>query len=254
MNFSSDAVINNELAHIYTMFEEHAEMHKWFKDMALAVCADLKDITPDHNLFARMLAEKGTRCFEANFDAVVGQISNLDISFKIACAKGCSLCCSSHIAVTPQETFNIALYLAEKLSVLEIEKIAEACAACAEGYDSEALQDFSKKYFCPCPFLKDNKCSIYEVRPITCRNWISHDLEACNVSYESKNTMSVPQNAMIMIQKDLIFAGQHAYLDSLGINGHFASFLPLMLQILLDYEGTYTRWIAGETLPGQMER
>ena len=254
MNFSSDDVINNELAHIYAMFEKHAEMHDWFRDMALAVCADLKNITPDHNLFARILADKGARCFEANFDAVVGQISNLDTSFKIACTTGCSLCCFSHVAVTPQEAFNIALHLAEKFSVSEVGKTLEACTACADGYESAGLQEFSKKYFCPCPFLKDNKCSIYEVRPITCRNWISHDLEACNVSYESKNTISVPQNGMIMIQKDLIFAGQHTYLDSLGINGRIASFLPLMKQILLDYEGTYARWLAGETLLGQMER
>lgn len=254
MNFSSDDVLSHELAHVYAMFEGHTEMQKWFKDMARAVCADLKGITPAHRLFARMIADKGRHCFEGNFNVITSQINKLDPSFKIACVSGCSYCCYSHITVTPQEAFSIALHLAEKFDTAVFEEIAEACAKESEGFHSAGLQNFSKKYFGKCPFLRDNKCIIYEVRPITCRNWISHDLQACHASYKSENSISVPQNAMIMIQKDLIFAGQHTYLESLGINGRIASLLPLMQQILLDYEGSYARWLAGETLPGQMER
>ncbi|SMF16163.1 YkgJ family cysteine cluster protein [Desulfovibrio gilichinskyi] len=254
MNFSSDAVISKELAHVYAMFEGHAEMQKWFNDMALAVCADLKGITPDHNLFARILADKGRHCFEGNFDVITSQISKLDPSFKIACVSGCSYCCYSHITVSPQEAFSIALHLAENFDAGVLEEIVAACAKESENFHCAGLQEFSKKYFGKCPFLKDNKCLIYEVRPIACRNWISHDLKACSASFKSENSIAVPQNAMIMIQKDLIFAGQHTYLANLGINGHIASLLPLMQQILLDYEGTYARWLAGETLPGQMDR
>ncbi|SDL46489.1 Putative zinc-or iron-chelating domain-containing protein [Maridesulfovibrio ferrireducens] len=254
MNSSPENVINNELAHVYAMFEAHIELQKWFKDMALAVCADLKGLTPDNELFARMIADKGMRCFEANFNAVVGQISNLDPTFQVACREGCSYCCFSHITLVPQEAFNIALYLAEKLDASDFEKIVEVCVEGAEGFDSAGLHEFTMKYFRPCPFLKDNKCSIYEVRPIACRNWISHDLGPCIKSHESKDCIAVPQNAVIMIQKDLIFAGQQAFLDELGINGHIASFLPLMEQVLTDYEGTYASWLSGESLRGQMER
>jgi len=57
---------------------------------------------------------------------------------------------------------------------------------------------------------------------------------------------------MIMVQKDLVFVGQEAYLADFGISGRIGSFLPLMAQVMTDFEGAYDRWLKGEVLTGQM--
>ncbi|GKT28834.1 Putative zinc- or iron-chelating domain containing protein like protein, partial [Aduncisulcus paluster] len=165
--------------------------------------------------------------------AMLGQVQSLDPEFKVACTAGCSYCCSSHITVTPQEAFCIALHLAAECFEDDFVRLSEGCLAAADDFVPGQLKEFVQDYFQPCPFLKDNQCAIYEVRPILCRNWISHDLEACK-------------------KKDLVFTGQQAYLAGFGIEGGIGSFMPMMAQILTDFEGTYAKWLSGEKLNGQM--
>lgn len=251
MGNSLDTIVNNILGHSLDLFREHPEMQKLLKDMSFAVCADLKGIDPGENLFPKLLTDKGIDFFEANFNAFLGQIQSIDPAFKIACKSGCSFCCSSHITIMPQEAFNICLHLARNYSTDAFTEIAEQCYSAAKELENTTLKKYAETYFSPCPFLIDNECSIYEVRPIVCRNWISSDVEICKQSYASKNKVTVPQNSLIMVQKDLIYAGQAAYLSEYNINGQICSFLPLLGEVMADFEGMYSRWLDGEKLEGQ---
>ncbi len=248
-----EGIVEKVLGHSLDLFREHPEMQKLLRDMSFAVCADLKGIDPEHNLFPKLLADKGIDFFEANFRAFLGQVQSLDPGFKVDCKAGCSYCCSSHITVMPQEAFNIALHLARNCSVDAFTELAEQCYAVSKELDDMTVEEFAENYFRPCPFLVDNECSIYEVRPIVARNWISTDVKACKKSYDSGNKVAVPQNSLIMVQKDLIYAGQAAYLDGFGINGQICSFIPLMGQVLADFEGTYAKWLSGDKLIGQFD-
>ncbi|WP_027721300.1 YkgJ family cysteine cluster protein [Maridesulfovibrio zosterae] len=248
-----DRIVDDGLKHVLPLFEDHPEVIKFLRDMSFAVCADLNGITPEDNLFPRQLVEKGIRLFEANFDAILQQVKILDPDFELACSSGCSYCCSSHISLMPHEAFNIALYLAQNCDESEFTRYTEKCIEAAAPLEIKSLKSFVKDYFSPCPFLHENRCSIYDVRPIVCRNWISSDLNACVKSHEGQNKVVVPQNAMVMVQKDLIFTGQRAYLKKYGINGNLGSFLPLLSLIMIDFEGTYKRWLSGEVLQGQID-
>ena len=42
-----------------------------------------------------------------------------------------------------------------------------------------------KKAKIPCPLLKDNICSVYEVRPLACRGWNSTNVKDCESAYNS---------------------------------------------------------------------
>ncbi len=252
MKNSLDAIIDAGLAPVYPMFEAHPDMIKLLRDMCMAVCVDCGNITPDMQQFPVMLAKKSISLFGANFAAVLGQVESLDSNFKVACDAGCSYCCSSHITLTPQEAFHIVLYLAANRSEDEFIRITEDCLSAAADCIPGQLNEFVKDYFRPCPFLNDNRCSIYEVRPIACRNWISTDLESCIKSYNTGNKVPVPQNALIMVQKELVFTGQQAYLAGLGIEGGIGSFMPMLSQILIDFEGCYAKWLGGEKLNGQI--
>lgn len=73
----------------------------------------------------------------------------------VACKKGCAQCC--HIAAVITEVEAKILAKAGGRKMAKVRKTG----------NREALV---KKYFgVPCPFLKDNACSVYEHRPITCR-------------------------------------------------------------------------------------
>ncbi|MFQ3574375.1 MAG: YkgJ family cysteine cluster protein, partial [Thermodesulfovibrionales bacterium] len=80
-------------------------------------------------------------------------------SVSLACKMGCSSCCKTHkdIPVYPLELVGIYWYVIEKL----------------KGNTRQILREQLKAYKgeTRCPFLVDDLCSIYEMRPIACRQF-----------------------------------------------------------------------------------
>lgn len=249
----SSAVIDKCLEPVFTLFGDQQDIHQWFRDMAGAVCQDVLKLDPTGAECARVFAAQAAECFELNFNAVESQVKSLDPDYRTACTKGCSYCCTSHITLMPQEAFRIADMLRKSLGRKDLKGLLKEISKGSADYDEKGFRGFGEDYFRPCPFLKENHCAIYDIRPLTCRNWISQDIEACKISYESRNRISVPQNAILMIQKELVIAGQNAALSRYGIKGDICSFLPVLETILEDYEGSYEKWLSGEILRGQLE-
>lgn len=79
---------------------------------------------------------------------------------KPACSEGCGACCKTHtdIPVYPLELAGIYWYAIEKMKGRIRTILVEQLAAHAGKP--------------PCPFLVDNACSIYPVRPVACRQFI----------------------------------------------------------------------------------
>lgn len=80
-------------------------------------------------------------------------------SVRLACKKGCSNCCKTHqdIPVYPLELVGIYWYVIEKVDKDTRVKLKEQLRT----YKGEVR----------CPFLVDDFCAIYEVRPISCRQF-----------------------------------------------------------------------------------
>jgi len=78
---------------------------------------------------------------------------------RLACAKGCAACCRSHltIPVYPLELVGIYWYATERL------------AEPVRGRLKEQLRNHASG--APCPFLVDEACSIYPLRPMACRQF-----------------------------------------------------------------------------------
>lgn len=78
---------------------------------------------------------------------------------KLACAKGCSNCCSAHrdIPVYPLELMGISWYAADKIT------------GPYRGTLREQLKEHTKNS--PCPFLIEGACSIHPMRPMACRQF-----------------------------------------------------------------------------------
>jgi Fe-S-cluster containining protein len=121
-------------------------------------------------------------------DAVVREACGAveEMGEKISCRKGCGACCRQLIAISEVEARRIRDLvegLPEPRRTEVRTRFAEACRRlegaglleklrATEGCSDEeyaALVDTYFRQYIPCPFLEEESCSIYDERPITCR-------------------------------------------------------------------------------------
>ncbi len=77
----------------------------------------------------------------------------------LACAKGCSSCCATHVTIPvyPLEVVGIYWYVIEKFMGPERIELKRQLAGFKKGS--------------PCPFLINKACSIHPMRPLACRHF-----------------------------------------------------------------------------------
>jgi len=94
---------------------------------------------------------------------IIDEICSLTIPVA-TCKKGCDACCYQSVAISTWEAKKIAQYSGRKTTGFK-------------GYDykdGQSILGIQKKFSkIVCPFLIDNACAIYPVRPFTCRSHIS---------------------------------------------------------------------------------
>ena len=102
------------------------------------------------------------------------------------CKKGCSYCCSQLIRIHEYEEITIIIYMLQEINKSTKELIINNTSNWIDFFNNETpeiptekdLIDFEitlAKNMIPCPFLVDNCCSIYPVRPLTCRCFAFND-------------------------------------------------------------------------------
>lgn len=126
----------------------------------------------------------------AQFDALNQQIID-DRQVSLACGKGCSICCSLRVDVFAHEVLYIAEHirstyppgkLADLLDRLEAHSAAVLPLTAAEHASTNIT----------CPMLESGACSIYEVRPQSCRRHHSQDVAACQYTYDHPEDLTTP--------------------------------------------------------------
>jgi Fe-S-cluster containining protein len=96
----------------------------------------------------------------------------------VACKAGCDHCCYQVVGVTPAEALTIFEHVTQSCTPAELERrTARVSDAYERSRGLSSAQRFSPEH--PCPFLDAGNCSIYEVRPLSCRGMNSLDAHEC---------------------------------------------------------------------------
>jgi Fe-S-cluster containining protein len=113
----------------------------------------------------------------------------------VACASGCAACCHLYVQVPPGTAAAMAEHITAHFTPADRETLREklkvAAAAVREAPDPARLR-------LRCPLLGgDDRCSVYEVRPLSCRAFTSRSVTRCHevVFGENPAGTGVEQNA-----------------------------------------------------------
>ncbi len=163
---------------------------------------------------------------------------NPQLGLKPECGPGCSACCHQNVEVSIPEAILVSLQVADPADPRR-EAILETSDA-VRGLDQEARV----RTRLPCPLLVDDKCSVYENRPLLCRATLSPCAKACYDVFEGKATrlqIYCGPQFFALGDKDAM----RGICKDLGLQYDDVDLLQTLAAILRD-PSTVVRWAAGE--------
>jgi hypothetical protein len=99
----------------------------------------------------------------------------------------------------------------------------------------------------PCPLLVDERCSVYPVRPLTCRGFNSSDARRCRQSVTERAPVELPVYQPQLNIATFVLDGLRAGLHEAGLGSELLE-LTAALDIALTQPSAAERWLAGETV------
>jgi len=177
--------------------------------------------------------------FQGFSSAVVDAASE---GLPVTCRRGCSACCRQIVPVSVTEAINLINVIDEmpperKAIIMERFRDAKAKIEAAglltpfkpgKLTNMDVQRDVALRYFylgLPCPFLENDACSIYEDRPLSCREYLAvspppNCSDPANVQVE---TLIMPKKLSFIL---------YNFGDGVGNDG--AKVIPLTL--IFDYQ------------------
>ena len=158
----------------------------------------------------------------------------------VACARGCSHCCTTYVSTTLPEVFRLAQAVRGKK-----ERHARAIVAAARSKSMPQLEREVNRVICP--ILDNHACTEYLHRPVVCRAVLSTSLQTCERIFlqglpepfaSPPSLAGLRTYAIIMMRAALQLAG-------LPYRNYE---MTHALEIALAREDSEERWLAGEPI------
>ena len=115
------------------------------------------------------------------------------------CRVGCSHCCHLQVEATEPEALWIAQYL-QTHRADELGRLTQRLQEKAKHHGGRPISPAVPRM--ACAFLEDQKCTIYAVRPATCRKAHSLSVRACETG-----AAEIPQSLSILLQSEVLITG-----------------------------------------------
>lgn len=110
-----------------------------------------------------------------------------------ACKADCAYCCYYKVEARAAEVLAIKNFVVSRFQPERLRAAieqAERNVAEAKGLSHSEHLAVNQR----CPFLMENRCSVYEVRPSKCRSFHAADVEGCKASYEEPTNLTIPNS------------------------------------------------------------
>ncbi|MCX5865258.1 MAG: YkgJ family cysteine cluster protein [Deltaproteobacteria bacterium] len=148
-------------------------------------------------------------------------------TFAFVCRKGCATCCTRSVTMTSLEGEWIVNFLDEagrrsELAAHAFQPATNRESQCttnafvAAHLRGESVEEAENWDMRPCPFLKEESCSIYPVRPFGCRLFASQD--SCAVSGVAEMPPGYLAGATALLQ----------YIEHLDNGGRWGTMVELL--------------------------
>jgi Fe-S-cluster containining protein len=189
------------------------------------------------------IAEHAARLSDESIQKVV---SEYPPSPPLACQEGCAWCCHKLVGTTAPEVFRIADYLQKHFTPQELQTIQNHILVRDEERKGLREDRWSAARL-PCPLLVDNRCSVYPVRPLTCRGFNSSDARQCERWVKKRERVEVPIYQPQHRLATFVLDGIRAGLSESGLPDDLLE-LTAALRIALKLPNAFDRWLAGEPI------
>lgn len=166
---------------------------------------------------------------------------------KIACAKGCTYCCTLMVPVTAAEVFCLLEHLEKDL---EDEDLARFRRRLNDTYERTRAMSSARRYIerPDCPALEHGGCVGYAARPLACRGFTSLSWLACLRDYKLHRS---GRRTPILFNRTGVYSavrdGMLTAFEEVGIRPQMLE-LTGALHIAGGAENAVERWFAGEDL------
>jgi Fe-S-cluster containining protein len=174
------------------------------------------------------------------------QLEVLQPTAQIACHDGCHWCCHLKVSVTAPELFAVAEYLEN--SAPEAVRVRVSARAAELAQDARIFSaDAKAEAHIPCAMLTEQGgCSVYAVRPLSCRGYNALDAESCRRMLDDDQEFVVSNEEWARE----CAAESLGFLAAIGDAGLPAELLELTsgLHIALSEPNALQRWLLGEPI------
>lgn len=160
----------------------------------------------------------------------------------IECGAGCAACCHQMVEATIPEAILVAMQIGGEADPRRSAILAEAQAYLREGRQRSLAR--------PCPLLRDNRCSVYEVRPLVCRSVLSPNARKCRDALASLRRDEATASRSDIYEAPLLLsrgdqAGLRGICKDLKLQDDVVHLAETVAAILGD-RFIVDRWLAGE--------
>ena len=165
----------------------------------------------------------------------------------VDCARGCGVCCTLTIDVTPDEAFALIEHLERTQPAETVAAIkARALAADTRGHGVEPLARHRLKIACPVQDPATMECLGHAARPTPCQGYLSLDVKRCQAVHDGTG-LDVPQpTAANMLTNVVSHTRSYAFEDA-GAPRQSLELTAALVAAWADPDAE-RRWLAGETV------
>jgi len=167
------------------------------------------------------------------------------------CCVGCTACCYLHVVALPSEVLAIAKHIERAFSDEAREALRQRMKLhidATQGLDA----DRRRQLRLPCPLLVEDRCSVYPVRPISCRGWNSLDRGLCDADLAEPSRGAVARlNLTQHVLAGRVAEGLTAASHALGLEHRRLDLVRGLQTALADLGAAERAWRSGTDVFGE---